>query len=282
MELCRAIARAQQLKNCLRCGLMHSAAAHPTHSIEVDHETDMISFVPQRAHTGTVIFAHGLGDTAAGWADAIAMIAQRPGLSHVRFVLPTAPTQPVTLNMGMQMPSWYDIHGLAERADETCDGLDESQATIEAILRREASEHGVPFSRIVLGGFSQGGALALWTGLQQQKQGASASAEGTGTRLAGVLCMSGYLPRAHAFKCDDNPPQVLICHGDADPMVKFQYAEATRDQLAAAAVDVLFETYRGMEHCACREEIDDVGRWLEARLPVSIASGDGHTSGSKK
>ena len=101
-----------------------------------------------------------------------------------------------------------------------------------------------------------------------------ADTEGVGTRLGGVLCMSGYLPRPHAFKCDENPPQVLICHGSADPMVKFQYAEATRDQLSAANVDVSFETYWGMEHCACREEIDDVGGWLEARLSVSTASGD--------
>ena len=260
----RAIDRARQLQRCL----VHSAAAHPTHDISVDHETDTITFVPaQKGHTGTVIFAHGLGDTAAGWADAISMIAQRPGLAHVRFVLPTAPTQPVTLNMGMQMPSWYDIRGLAERADETCAGLDESQATIAALLRREAGECGVPLSRIVLGGFSQGGALALWTGLQQQgAQPADTEA------LAGVLCMSGYLPRAGAFECDAEPPPVLICHGDADPMVKFQYAEATRDKLAAAGVDVSFERYWGMEHCACGEEIDDVGAWLEARLPATTTT----------
>eukprot|EP00937_MAST-01D_sp_MAST-1D-sp2_P004664 g4664.t1 len=254
--------------------MLASVAAHPTHIVEIDRETQTITFSPQgRSHSATVLFMHGLGDTAAGWADAIAMIAQRPGpMSQVRFVLPTAPLQPVTLNMGMVMPSWYDILGEADRASETCDGLDESRAAIEALLRREMEEGAVPLSRVVIGGFSQGGALALWTGLQLQGGvGAGRGEPRAGAVPAGVLCMSGYMPRPGAFKCDAEPPPVLFCHGDADPMVKFEYAEAARDALASAGADVTFERYRGMEHCACREEIDDVGAWLEARLPATGA-----------
>jgi lysophospholipase-2 len=104
-------------------------------------------------------------------------------LDHIKFILPTAPTQPVTLNMGMPMASWYDIVGLDDRASETCTGLAESRARIEGIL---AGEHaaGVQYDRMILAGFSQGGALSLYTGMQMQAD----------KKLAGVVVMSGQSP----------------------------------------------------------------------------------------
>ncbi|RHY30101.1 hypothetical protein DYB32_004611 [Aphanomyces invadans] len=122
---------------------------------------------------------HGLGDTAHGWADSILHIAQR--LPHLKCVLPTAPTQPVTLNMGMAMPSWYDIRSLTDREGDPCSGIDASRERIENIIQAEI-DGGISPSRIVLGGFSQGGAMSLYTGYQLDKA------------LGGILVLSGYLP----------------------------------------------------------------------------------------
>ena len=113
-------------------------------------------------------------------------------MPHVKFVLPTAPKQPVTMNMGMSMPSWYDIVGLDERSNENCAGIDTSVKTLQDILKAEHDNHGLPYNRMVLAGFSQGGALSLYTGLQF-----------TDT-LAGVVVLSGYLPQAKQFKITPN------------------------------------------------------------------------------
>ena len=111
-----------------------------------------------------MVLCHGLGDSAEGFAD----VAEQLGaaLPHVKFVLPTAPTQPVTMNMGMPMPSWYDITGLDERSNEQCAGIDVSAGRIRGILRAEHAENGLPYSRMLLAGFSQGGALSLFVGMQ--------------------------------------------------------------------------------------------------------------------
>lgn len=128
------------------------------------------------------MFLHGLGDTCHGWDDFVQYI--RPRFPNTRFILPTAPHQPVTLNMGMMMPSWYDIKGSGDRDKETCEGIDDSKKIVDDILASEFAKGIAPGSTVV-GGFSQGGALSLWTGLQRAD---------TDAPLAGVLCMSGYLP----------------------------------------------------------------------------------------
>ena len=132
-------------------------------------------------------------------------------MPHVKFILPTAPTQPVTMNMGMPMPSWYDITGLDERSNENCAGIAQSQSTIRDILSTEHSATGLPYHRMVLAGFSQGGALSLFTGMQLEKE----------KKLAGIVVMSGYLPAAAQFDIteglEDTP--ILHCHGEADVSV---------------------------------------------------------------
>ncbi|CAE7180444.1 Lypla1, partial [Symbiodinium pilosum] len=134
--------------------------------------------------SSAVILLHGLGDTAHGWAGGASVLLNM--LPNTRFVLPTAPVQPVTLNGGLPMPSWYDIAGLEDRADENCEGLEESCATVEALIQEQKS-HGIPLEKIVVAGFSQGGALSLYTGLSRTY------------RLGGLVCMSGYLPFARTF-----------------------------------------------------------------------------------
>ena len=121
---------------------------------------------------------HGLGDSNRGWLDVAGMMHQQ--MPHVKFVLPNAPTSPVTLNGGMAMPSWYDITSLDDRANQPCTGIEESRAVVDALIAAEVAA-GIPLDRIVVGGFSQGGAMSLYAGLQYPG------------RLAGVLVMSGYL-----------------------------------------------------------------------------------------
>ncbi len=168
---------------------------------------------------------HGLGDTAFGWADVMHILATR--LPHLKFILPTAPSQPVSINQvrprplppagaacvphpppcslarlrvqGAVMPSWYNIEGLDERANEGCDGIDDSCATIATFIDKEVRA-GTPASRIVLGGFSQGGALAIYSALCTRS-------------VAGVAVLSGYLPRARAVKPQKASlaAKVLVC-----------------------------------------------------------------------
>eukprot|EP00656_Telonema_subtile_P045853 TRINITY_DN52120_c0_g1_i1.p1 TRINITY_DN52120_c0_g1~~TRINITY_DN52120_c0_g1_i1.p1 ORF type:complete len:182 (+),score=44.85 TRINITY_DN52120_c0_g1_i1:137-682(+) len=161
-----------------------STMINSTHRLDVNQASKTISLIPTAGHSATMFMLHGLGDTAAGWADAAAHFSG--SLPHVKFVLPTAPEQPVTLNGGMPMPSWYDICGLDAREQENCEGIEDSRERIVGLIAEEV-EAGVQHNRIVLGGFSQGAALSLYAGLQLQKP------------LAGVLAMSGYMPKPHVW-----------------------------------------------------------------------------------
>ena len=129
-------------------------------------------------------------------------------MPYLKFILPTAPTQPVTMNMGMPMPSWYDITGLDERSNENCAGIETSQNTVKEILTKEHESNGLSYNRMVLAGFSQGGALSLFTGMQLS----------AAQKLGGIVVMSGYLPAAKQFQItqglEDTP--IMHCHGESD------------------------------------------------------------------
>ena len=187
-------------------------------------------------------------------------------LPHVKFILPTAPTQPVTMNMGMPMPSWYDIVGLDERSNENCKGIDASVATVRSILQGEHDSTGLPYSRMVLAGFSQGGALSLFTGMQLPE---------AAQKLAGIVVMSGYLPAAGQFKITaglESTP-ILHCHGKADPMVQFAMAEKSRHHVVEerGATDYTVKGYAGLPHSVSPEEIGDVMEFLAKVLPPDDA-----------
>jgi len=200
---------------------------------------------------------HGLGDTAAGFEDVAKMWSQT--LPHIRFILPTAPTQPVTMNMGMSMPSWYDITGLSERTNENCDGIVESRDRIRAILDEE-HQKGLPYNRMAVSGFSQGGAMSLFVGLQQPVE----------KKLAGVLVMSGYLAGSKQFSMtpglEDTP--VFHGHGTRDPMVNYSMAEKTRKMLVEAGVkDYELRSYP-IEHTVAVDEISHALGFLQKVLPL--------------
>jgi len=184
-------------------------------------------------------------------------------LPYVKFILPTAPTQPVTMNMGMPMPSWYDIVGLDERSNEHCKGIDASVDRVRSILAAEHESTGLPYSRMVLAGFSQGGALSLFTGMQLP--GAARN------KLAGIVVMSGYLPAAKQFQIApglESTP-ILHCHGEADPMVQFAMAKKSRQHVVeeGGATDYTIKGYAGLPHSVSPEEIGDVLEFLGRVLP---------------
>lgn len=240
--------------------LMSAAAPRPTVTQD-RNRGGMITIAPGEggaAHTATFIGPiHGLGDTNMGWADVAGYLHMSDKLGHVKFVLPNAPTSPVTLNGGMSMPSWYDITSLDERAGQECAGIEDSCATVTALIEEELAA-GIPLSRIVVGGFSQGGAMSLYAGLQY---------DGT---LAGVCVMSGYLPKSETFSVPESAKLTPVAHfhGVDDPTVKLEWAQKSVDLVREKGVaEYTLTEYEGMGHSTSPEEIADVRLWLEKVLP---------------
>lgn len=201
--------------------------------------------------TAAVIWLHGLGADGNDFAPIVPEL-DLAGCGPVRFVFPHAPTMPVTINNGYVMRAWYDIIGvdLGRREDEA--GLRKSQALVEALIAEEKAR-GIPASRIVLAGFSQGCAMTLQTGLRHPE------------KLAGLLCLSGYLPiytsvEAERHSANHETP-IFLAHGRADPVIPLRLAEMSRDHLLALGHPVEWHEYP-MPHSVCPEEIDDISRWL--------------------
>lgn len=213
-------------------------------------------------HTALVILMHGLGDTANGFEDVATLWHGQ--LPHVKFVLPTAPTVPVTLNGGMPMPAWYDIVSLTEdRADQPVAGIQDSRRRIQGLLEDEHAQ-GMSFSRMALAGFSQGGAMSIFAGLQMP----------AGKELAGLVSMSGYLAGASDFTlsegCKSTP--VLHCHGTADPMVQFHLAEKTKAAITGMGHKAYtLRPFRGMVHTVAIEELNACCEFLRTHLPATTA-----------
>ncbi|KAI9897975.1 hypothetical protein N3K66_006335 [Trichothecium roseum] len=215
-------------------------------------------------HTATVIFLHGLGDSGAGWAQPAQIMQGVKGrLDEVKWILPNAPNIPITLNMGMQMPGWWDIKSLGFKTtidDEDAPGIQASQAYVHSLIQDEISA-GISSERIIVGGFSQGGALSLFAGLTAP------------VKLGGVIGLSSWLPLNKTFRDslpESNPNKdtpVRMFHGDRDPVVRYEAGDASQQKLKELGYDVTFNTYRGMEHSSCMDELNDVEEFLFSRLP---------------
>ncbi|KAI9014600.1 Phospholipase/carboxylesterase/thioesterase [Phycomyces nitens] len=208
--------------------------------------------------TATVVWMHGLGDTGAGWSF---LAEQLSGLfPYVKWILPNAPLVPVTLNGGMAMPAWFDIKSLSRKdaSSEDSDGMLRTVATINQILRDEVDK-GIPANRIVLGGFSQGSAMSLLTGLTSEY------------KLAAIIGCSGWLPmasRIQSMMSDANKKTpILMCHGDADPVVSFAYGQESAERLKQLKYDVEFKSYPNLPHSASPQELLDISSFLKKNLP---------------
>jgi phospholipase/carboxylesterase len=207
------------------------------------------------APTASVIFLHGLGADGYDFVPIVREL-EALGAPAARYVFPHAPTMPVTINSGYVMRAWYDIVGtdLVRREDEQ--GIRASQSHVEALIARE-SERGIARSRIVLGGFSQGGAITLHTGLRQSEP------------LAGLLALSCYLPLAEAFSREAAPASrsvpIFMAHGTSDPVVPLVRATASRDALKTAGYNVEWHEYP-MPHSVAAEEIQHLAAFLKRVL----------------
>jgi phospholipase/carboxylesterase len=215
---------------------------------------DAIQLETGRDPARSVIWLHGLG---ADGRDFVPIVGELdlPD-SPIRFVFPHAPVQPVTINNGMSMRAWYDIvaDALARREDER--GVRASQGLVEALIARER-ERGVPAARIVLAGFSQGGAISLQTGLRHAE------------RLAGIMALSTYVPIASALEAERNAANgdvpIFMAHGTQDPIIPLAHARRSRELLERLGYPVEWHEY-AMPHSVSPQEIDDIGAWLRRVL----------------
>jgi len=195
----------------------------------------------------TVLLMHGLGADGHDFADVAEILCRSAAPKKWRFVLPHAPEMPVTINMGMRMPAWYDILDMSQPREVDWESVAKSQAAIVALMETEAAE------KIVLAGFSQGAAMAMHVGLRTERP------------IAGILMMSGYLLESEGQPCPKTTPEsppIGIFHGSADQVVPLSAAERTQDALADAGFSPTMKIYQGMEHSVCDEEVRDVFEWL--------------------
>lgn len=220
---------------------------------------DCIEFItgpnPHAQPVASVVVLHGLGADGNDFVP-IAQELDLSALGPVRFVFPSAPVRPVTINGGYVMRAWYDIYpasaqpGVPRAEDEV--GLRQAQAQVQALLDREA-DRGVPPQRTVLMGFSQGCAMSLMAGLRAPQ------------RLAGIVGLSGYLPLAHTTFAERSianaQTPVFLAHGSYDEVVVPDRGEAARDALQMLDCVVQWHTYP-MAHSVCAEEVADLNEWL--------------------
>jgi phospholipase/carboxylesterase len=202
-----------------------------------------------------VIWLHGLGDTGHGWADVGPQLASV--VPHARFIFPTAPTRPVTLNGGMAMTAWFDLTSLSDiNSEEDGAGIEASVAYVETLVEAEVAA-GVDRSRIVVAGFSQGGAIALTAGLRAPSP------------FAGVVALSTWLPMAKSYPAalgaGGVATPVIMCHGTQDMVVRTEYGTRSAEALKTLGVTADWHTFR-MAHSAVPEELSLVADWLKKRL----------------
>ena len=203
------------------------------------------------APTVSVIWLHGLGADGHDFVDVVPEI-RLPARPGVRFVFPHAPMRPVTINGGYVMRAWYDIRDDGGQRREDPDGVRAAQKSIEALIQREKSR-GIPASAIVLAGFSQGGAMALHTGMRHSE------------RLAGIMALSCSLPLADTLAAEAAPANratpIFMAHGTGDEMIAPARALRARSVLVELGYRVEWHEYR-MGHSVCMEEIRDISSWL--------------------
>lgn len=202
-----------------------------------------------------VVWLHGLGADGHDFEPIVPQLRSATG-RPIRFIFPHAPVRPVTVNGGMAMRAWFDILGVDIDRSQDLDGIHASVAAVDALLDEQLAA-GVRPDRLVLAGFSQGGAIALRCGLAREKP------------LAGVIGLSTYLPEAGTLAQWAAPSArqqpVFLAHGSQDPIVPVALGEASACALEAAGFDVSWQTWP-MPHAVCPEEIEAIDQWLERRF----------------
>ncbi len=216
-----------------------------------------IEINPPTSPKGSVIWLHGLGADGNDFAPIVPELKLPPELS-LRFVFPHAPLIPVTINNNYVMRAWYDIHSLATENHVDYSGIEASTKKLHELIAEE-EKRGIPSEKITLAGFSQGAVIALTTGLTYPK------------RLAGLLALSGYLPKKEEIMQKATPANqttpIFLAHGTEDTVVPYFLGEGVYHILQKNNYRVDWHTYR-MPHSVCAEEVKDIGAWLKRLYEV--------------
>lgn len=218
-------------------------------------ELDILEIETGPDPKASIIWMHGLGADKHDFEPAVPMLGLSSGRG-VRFVFPNAPVRPITMNGGVPMRAWFDLIAAERDAPEDAAGIRESATHIEALIRKER-ERGVAADQIIVAGFSQGGAMALFTALRFPE------------RLAGILALSTYLPISDAVKAErsevnlDTP--IFMAHGQHDEVIDFNFARNSRMKLAKMDYNVDWKEYP-MAHSVIPEELDDIRGFLDQVL----------------
>ena len=220
--------------------------------IDLPSYVEISPTIPARA---SIIWLHGLGADGYDLADIVSQL-NLPNHLGIRSLFPHAPIRPITLNNGYPMRGWYDILGLDKYSNEDEQGIYAAEKSIHALIAYEESR-GIPSHRIILIGFSQGGALALYSALRYPKT------------LGGVAALSAYLPIAPTLVTTANPNNktipILLAHGTKDMLVPYEFGEYAREALEKLHYTVQWYAYP-MEHNICAQEIQDISTWLQSIL----------------
>ncbi|MEJ2172309.1 MAG: alpha/beta hydrolase [Woeseiaceae bacterium] len=208
-----------------------------------------------QAPVGSVIWLHGLGADGHDFEPVVPEL-RLPDTLPLRFVFPHAPVRPVTLNGGMSMRAWYDILSLDRGGPVDVDGIRDSAGILTALIKRE-QERGIEPARIVVAGFSQGGAIALYTGLRHPE------------RLGGLMALSTYLPMPETFQAevveratpDNRDMPIFMAHGTFDPVLPMQLGSSSAELLRGYGYSIEWHDYP-MAHSVCPQEINDIRAWL--------------------
>ena len=219
--------------------------------IQATQETPII-IEPQGEVTSSVIWLHGLGADGNDFAGLVPQL-DLPNNHGIRFIFPHAPVQPVTINGGMEMRSWYDIRSTDFINDIDAAGIRVSCYQIYDLLQTQLDQ-GIAADKIVLAGFSQGGLIALHAGLS------------FGHRLAGIMALSTYCPMPQQFSQHRNMP-ILMAHGQFDSVIPIEVAEHSYKALTKRGYAIQWQSYP-MEHQVCAQEIEDIVNWLKSTLCV--------------
>lgn len=219
--------------------------------LELSHQIPGLSNI-----NATVIWLHGLGADGYDFEPVVNYLLRPDGLPNVRFILPHAPEMAVTRNNGYVMPAWYDIYGITPISKEDASGIKASQQYIDSLIENEINR-GIACERIVLAGFSQGGAIALHTALRHPK------------KLAAVLALSTYLPLQATLNTEVSPANsqipILMAHGIFDDIISLDMAKISRDLLTKHSYPVQWHEYN-MAHSLSNEEIADIEEFLHQVL----------------
>ncbi len=221
-----------------------------------DEEIELGSLVVETGENpqASVIWLHGLGADGHDFEPIVPQLLI-PASIPIRFIFPDAPMRSVTINGGMMMRAWYDIYELIkEDAEQDAEGIQGSANMLSLMVEQEI-ERGIATERIILAGFSQGGAVALYAGLQSKQP------------LGGIMALSTYLPLAETITSVDSGliPSVYMAHGTYDPVIPIQFAESSKNRLKELGLTIDWNTYP-MEHSVSAEEIMTIREWLIERL----------------